>query len=549
MGFADLIFTLKSSSDCVINFRVFPLLCLLSFLLLVRGQVNTRSQEEEAVFDKIKNTLEKTYRDDDKKINAIISHLKKKQNNFKVRDFNEPYLKNNPEAFDKKVKENLILQSYVKYYDGRLKLVTDFKSKVLDWYPHFSEIIEGFTKYLWGLGLGDWQVKRFTKNPNEFKIRIDPYLRNYKMSGPALMDGINSAIDLHAIDILKNDLNVDQARVQNALDSIKKLKGKKFNNVALLYDRESLKELLESGLPSKSVEKVTQKPKTENKVKSTMTARPTQESLKDSLDKLYPDFKELNTKFATFVNTKRVNATFLRNLAANNKTFSTLAKALIDDFFTSNRNFSNSFLQGQVTKIVNAEYPQSKADVLDSLKKIDLSKEFSAQMLYTPDDLKAVVVEKVNKAECYRKIADWVEELSESEIPATLSKEELKSYFSNNSCLASEVCIKKSPFASDYKRFLNDTLYPYVDSLKEPSSSVKPKVSNVADEIDETIYELIRDIFPTSTSKSNANCVIDYMIREKITEFYSADLLFDDAKLKSKLKEIIEQYEEKFNTV
>lgn len=197
------------ASGCVINFRIFPLLCFLSFLLLVKGQVYPISQVEEEVFDKIKNTLEKSYGDDHKKIIAIISHLKDKKNNFKVRDFNVPNLKNNPEAFDKKVMGNPVLKSYGNYYDGRLKLVADFKSKVLDWYPHFSEIIEIFKSYLWRLGLGDKEVKPFTKSQNHFKVFIGPYLANCKMSDPAPMEGINSAIGLHAIDILENDLNVE----------------------------------------------------------------------------------------------------------------------------------------------------------------------------------------------------------------------------------------------------------------------------------------------------------------------------------------------------
>lgn len=102
------------------------------------------------------------------------------------------------------------------------------------------------------------------------------------------------------------------------------------------------------------------------------------------------------------------------------------------------------------------------------------------------------------------------------------AQKELRSYFSENQCISAEICNRLSVFDGDTLKIM---LQEYISGFQYATvASSEVSANNVIqDEIDYAIYEVLRTAL--KTTETNADCIVDYIIRTK-AEFYSTDLLF-----------------------
>lgn len=117
----------------------------------------------------------------------------------------------------------------------------------------------------------------------------------------------------------------------------------------------------------------------------------------------------------------------------------------------------------------------------------------------------------------------------------------LLTHFEDNKCAAQEICSNKLNFDDAY---LKKELKPYIKAFEKFHENRETEGNKkIVDEIDETVYEIIREVLNKGDDSTKSDCIVDYMIRtKKIDKVYSLDLLFDEALLVQKINPIVRQY-------
>lgn len=118
--------------------------------------------------------------------------------------------------------------------------------------------------------------------------------------------------------------------------------------------------------------------------------------------------------------------------------------------------------------------------------------------------------------------------------------------FIDNSCILQELCGKRF---DQTKTEIQISLKSYFETaIKLMDDDRYDNNKNIKDEIDESIYDVIQDLLTKDERvKKNAECITKYIIRKNAIDiFYSTDLLFNETKLKQKIEESVQEYENLF---
>jgi hypothetical protein len=168
---------------------------------------------------------------------------------------------------------------------------------------------------------------------------------------------------------------------------------------------------------------------------------------------------------------------------------------------------------------------------LNKLRNDKIEEKFSVQMVHNADQLSKLVnieIDKIMRRECKHGIKNRIAKL--------VTVNEYKENIKDNNCIAEEICNKKFDLNDDE---LKNEIKIYINNNDNSENG------KIKDEIDEGIYEVIRNILKGKEEK--VDCIVDYMKRtKKVDKFYTPDLLFDEEKLKTNINPIVVEYKNTF---
>lgn len=132
-------------------------------------------------------------------------------------------------------------------------------------------------------------------------------------------------------------------------------------------------------------------------------------------------------------------------------------------------------------------------------------------------------------------------ELSESTDPEMLSI--LKKHFTENECISDEICSHNNKTSDEAE--LKKKLKPYIKGFIDAHTKFKANEgqSQIHDEIDEAIYETIRNHVKNKNSEIIADCFVDFIKSTgSIDKAYASDLFFDSDKLDGIIQPLLIEY-------
>jgi hypothetical protein len=177
----------------------------------------------------------------------------------------------------------------------------------------------------------------------------------------------------------------------------------------------------------------------------------------------------------------------------------------------------------------DAEYSD---EYLREFERNRVGKRFTSELIYDSKECKKFVTEEIKKIHqaCLARMKSKIETM--------------KKLANVSDCASKEICNRKSVHSD---KSLLDSLQPYIDTadfFMKPDRFNSNK--NIKDEVDESIYETIRNILRKNERYDavKSNCIVEYTKRRNLVdEFYTPALLFDEVKLRQKLDRIVDEYE------
>lgn len=166
--------------------------------------------------------------------------------------------------------------------------------------------------------------------------------------------------------------------------------------------------------------------------------------------------------------------------------------------------------------------------------------------------LTAVNASSSQETKCIEKVEEMLQDhhgtlytdLSNSTDPEKLKV--LKQHFTENKCVSYEICNHQDK-TTDPKK-LKQKLKPYVVGLIRAHDKFKAEAgqSNIRDEIDEAIYETIKNhlLEKKSFSNTKADCVVAFiMTTGAVEKAFTTELFFNSEKLEEVVRPSIDEYE------
>lgn len=241
------------------------------------------------------------------------------------------------------------------------------------------------------------------------------------------------------------------------------------------------------------------------------------ESLLQKLNSWFPTLKDLNKSFVEFLKTQNLTASNLQEVSEskNNPSLNAHLQAFIQEI---------QFNELVFEEVRNIQHMITFEVMADRQLFEKLVGEGIAESQY--QDCVAAI-----KGE----ISDLIDFLNEEQL------NKMKDHFKESKCIAKEICNRKTKFSRSY---LEQELKSYITDVNKPQENeINTGSSNVQDEIDETIYEVIKNILNKKHSPEVSECIVKHMIRTKsVDRIYSANLLFDEHELEEKIKPLVEFY-------
>lgn len=186
-------------------------------------------------FDDVKKVVIDKFGEDLPLKEATINHLKRNQNVTNSLDRRLFRNKND-------LKTIVLAQanSYASYYKQRRNLLSAFKKKALQWYPHFASFIDDFVfTSLWRKGLKESVVKELSISKSSLESKIMPHIQTFYGESEENKIKVHEAIDSHVREILKTDFQISESQLNKHFTEFKRGQPQ-FYRLNALFDREEI---------------------------------------------------------------------------------------------------------------------------------------------------------------------------------------------------------------------------------------------------------------------------------------------------------------------
>lgn len=160
-------------------------------------------------FDDVKKVVIDKFGEDLPLKEATINHLSKNQN--VTNSLDRRLFRNRND-----LKTIVLAQanSYASYYKQRRNLLSAFKKKALQWYPHFASFIDDFVfTSLWRKGLKESVVKELSISKSSLESKIMPHIQTFYGESEENKIKVHEAIDSHVREILKTDFKISESQL------------------------------------------------------------------------------------------------------------------------------------------------------------------------------------------------------------------------------------------------------------------------------------------------------------------------------------------------
>jgi hypothetical protein len=491
------------------------------------------------ILPKIEEILDVKYESNPKLRKAAYNKLLS-NNAVMIRKFYEPRLLTNQDELWRKVTESL--ESYERFFLEQQQLYETFKSKVLNWHPHFEIMMENLLTFLWREGkLQFEQIRQLTYSQTDLQMKLTPHLRNFTANS-TFAGQVHDAIRLHVKNVVESDKRLDPStslayfnqEIQNSNYPIE-----------LLFDQQKIKAMIQRKVDDDrnrttqtGTSKATAKPTVSQRTTrhpnlATTTPRrpsnannPSLTSLKRSLDHWYRNDVETNHRVIDFLRPQNINANILQAMATSQQNF-------ISHFETIWKRFLNQ----KMNEFVGEKYGGHEKTILKGLKDRRIEGKFNMFMAFDLSKLHQLIESEVLKffdPECVAKTNRKIENYSKS------LETSIKIHLTTNDCIAPEICAKKTIFD---ETFLENELRAYIDAFETSIDEERfcKFYTNIKDEIDESIFDVIESVM-TEKGKKDGKCIARYLQRSKtIDGIFVVELLFDEEKLWEKIKKYVRE--------
>lgn len=265
----------------------------------------------------------------------------------------------------------------------------------------------------------------------------------------------------------------------------------------------------------------------------------------DGLQKKMNDwFKGSESFVGAFMNFVKPQPTETLQWLSDRRIFLNPENSFLNNFYSKNRNLTNDEIYRKAHKILQNQSSR-KADLnLVKLKSANIEESFTVDMLHNAEELKLFVLTELARIllnECEANVKEGVKNRIQHE---KTDQDVFEAHFEGNVCVVLEICKRKLSFDQNH---LDSELEPYFTAFRKFHNGEEfTNNKNIRDEIDQTIYEVIRNhlVNKKKYSETCAGCAVNYMRRKNsIDEKYTPDHLFDEDKLEDILKTPLQDYE------
>lgn len=249
--------------------------------------------------------------------------------------------------------------------------------------------------------------------------------------------------------------------------------------------------------------------------------------LRSALDDWFPHDKAFNELFMNFLISQRIPATTTHYLSQNKQ--QVLQNTYFERFARDQYSEFTKRVYEKVRVLLIRKYKPDSTKVettMSYLRNKGFERSFTPQMLYNLRLISNSVADELKRIDCLDKVND---------------KKNLFPYLTNNMCIANEICSQNK--GSD-DGFLDDEFQKYSPNRINNKFDV---TTNIQDEIDETIYDVIRYVLKDKTNEKS-DCIADYIKRnDKIISIYSPELIFNETELLNVILPIVNEYHQMFD--
>jgi hypothetical protein len=348
-------------SICFLGFSrtlIFVLICLqILFIAFAVAQGNKNIKINEEIIPKIEKILSARYKYEPKFEKAMTNKVMSNDREL-IKTFYEPRLLNDEDELERRLIASL--KDYETWYIGQRELFDNFEQKVLQWFPHFHNVMEDLSTFLWRQKIGT-SIQSFTYVKANLKYHLTPYLQNFTLNSK-FRDEVKQAIDLHFKDVLRKEFKVSDADV--IFEKLVK-DSNSFYQSGLLFDREKVKEIVqnyfekldESNHAQASRPNNPQTTRNQPRVTTRTTFKPSTarttsqapndpfKQLETSLDYWYLNHEKTSENVIKFLRSQNTGLSVIRKMTQSKQTFEV-------DF----RKLQNKFLNQQMEKIVGEKF-------------------------------------------------------------------------------------------------------------------------------------------------------------------------------------------------
>ena len=267
--------------------------------------------------------------------------------------------------------------------------------------------------------------------------------------------------------------------------------------------------------------------------------------LESKLNEWNPNSQTFNSKFIDFLRVTKPSLGTIKTMAAqrSNQFYSSNNKFL-KDFFDRNRHNFIVAMFVKVNKILHKLDPNNEERNMNLLRYKKIGQQFTIEMMGNQLQLEKLVNAEINKVnKCIEGLSDRIKNIINN---ATMFE-----YFSDNHCIADEICLKNSDIS---ERDLKTKLIPYVavysESRADPfAKNIQRKERNknaIYHASFDLIQTFVRDKFKVNGPK--AQCFVDFLRRsEEFKQVYSAEAIFDDHHdMWNKIEPLVQKYVDKY---
>lgn len=255
----------------------------------------------------------------------------------------------------------------------------------------------------------------------------------------------------------------------------------------------------------------------------------------------FPQLWKQISDFPFFIWDIDSNGEILKNLSSTKSEFLSIDNVYLQRYAAEKKVEFDSKIYEIIEKIILKNI--NSATVIMNMRKLKsehIEESFTPQMLFVTSFLENLVKSKLdNSFACVKNLQSKLDEI--------LASQNLTDGIIRKNCVAKEIC-SRNIHAEAYQEEFNK----YILGFKEKFNDKRFDLNvNIKDEIDESIYDVIRKLLKTKPwSSEKSDCIVDFLIRTReIDKIYTPDLLFDEVKLRKIIEPMLSEYSREFRLV